>query len=303
MVSQQGNMGVVRAQENEPFDMPDLRLVPVGSLILHEHADEKRVARLQARLSADATLKNPPVVAAIPGTDRFVVLDGANRTSAVQRIGCPHLLVQVVDYQSDRVQLLTWHHLVTGREPAIFLQEIAKIGGLVLQPVSLHAARAALEARAILAYIVIPEEDMTSTVYAVDGMPGTEHHGTYSANVLLNSMVDTYKGDPHVAIHRVSTDELDEVSSYYDDISGLVVFPSYSPDDILKLAEAGTKVPTGITRHIINPRALRVNMPLALLRSNQPLEEKNAWWHEQVKKKLAANEIRLYQEATYLFDE
>ncbi len=303
MVSRQGNIGVVRAQENEPFNMPDLRLVPVESLILHEHADEKRVARLQARLSADATLKNPPVVAVIPGTDHFVVLDGANRTSAVQRLGCPHLLVQVVDYKSERVQLLTWHHLVTGREPSTFLQEIARIDGLLLQPVSLRAARSALDMRAILAYIVIPEKDMSSTVYAVDGTPDTEHHGTHSANALLNSMVDTYKGDPQVAIHRVNTDELDEVTSYYDNISGLIVFPPYSHDDILKLAEAGTKVPTGITRHIINPRALRVNVPMSLLGSNQPLEEKNAWWHEQVKRKLVANEIRLYQEATYLFDE
>lgn len=303
MVSQQGNRGTTWVQENAPLDMPNLKLVPVQSLILHEHADEKRVDRLQARLRADATLKNPPVVAPLPGTDHFVVLDGANRTSAVQRLGCLHLLVQVVDYKSERVQLVTWHHLITGRKPSTFLQEIAKVDGLLLQPVSLRAARAALDARAILAYIVIPEQDKSSTVYAVDGMPEMEHHGAHIANALLNSMVDTYKGDPQVAIHRVNSDELDEVASYYDNISGLVVFPPYSPDDILKLAEAGTKVPTGITRHIINPRALRVNVPLSLLSSNQPLEEKNAWWHEQVKRKLAANEIRLYQEATYLFDE
>ena len=33
------------------------------------------------------------------------------------------------------------------------------------------------------------------------------------------------------------------------------------------------------------------------------LEEKNAWWHDQVKRKLEGNELRLYQEFTYLFDE
>ncbi len=77
--------------------MPDLRLLAVDALVLHEHADEKRVARLEARLRNDGFLKSPPIVAPIPGSDRYVVLDGANRTSAIRQIGCPHLLVQVVD--------------------------------------------------------------------------------------------------------------------------------------------------------------------------------------------------------------
>jgi hypothetical protein len=35
----------------------------------------------------------------------------------------------------------------------------------------------------------------------------------------------------------------------------------------------------------------------------QSLEEKNAWWHDQIRRKLADNEVRFYQESTYLFDE
>lgn len=286
-------------------DLPDLRLLPVSSLIPHEYADEKRVARLVNRIRADGYIKNPPIVAPIPGTGNFVVLDGANRTNAIQRIGAPHVVAQVVDYKSSQVQLLTWHHLISGREPSTFLEEIALVPGLVLQPVSLDLARQALSARAILAYLVlpIPSEHNNFTVFTVDGIPGTDHHGTHTSTALLNAMVNTYKGDPQVTIHRVSTDELDDLMSYYDDVSGLIVFPPYTPDDILALAVSGAKVPTGITRHIISHRALRVNVPLTLLESSEPLERKNAWWHDQVKRKLSNNEIRLYQESTYLFDE
>src|SRR5215210_8801867 len=147
--------------------IPDLHLLPIEALILHEHADEKRVARLEARLRADGFLKNPPIVAPIPGTQRYVVLDGANRATAVQRIGCPHLLVQVVDYTSGQVQLQTWHHLITGRAPTTFLEEIAKIEGLVLQPAALEVARMALGNRAILAYIAVPDGSASSVVYMV----------------------------------------------------------------------------------------------------------------------------------------
>src|SRR5438552_295992 len=156
----------------EHIHMPDLRLLPAEDMVLHEHVDEKRVARLETRLRADGFLKNPPIVAAIPGTEKYVVLDGANRTSAVMRLGYPHLLVQVVDYNSDRVQLLTWHHLITGRKPDNFLQKIAEVPGLALQPVPLEMARDALRNRMILAYVAVPMGDAPggSMVFAVDGM-------------------------------------------------------------------------------------------------------------------------------------
>ena len=292
-------------RSTEHIDMPDLRLLPVEALVLHEHADEKRVARMQSRLSADGYLKNPPIVASIPGTERFVVLDGANRTRALEALGCKHLLAQVVDYKSGHVQLLTWHHLITGKKSVNFLKEIAGVNGLVLRPLHLKLARAALADRAILAYIAVPVSDSPdrSAVFTVDGLEGDEHLNTEKSTALLNALVDTYKGDPQVTIHRTNSDDLDDLLGYYDDIGGIVVFPPYTPDDILRLAEAGTKVPTGITRHIISHRALRVNVPVSLMAGSQPLEEKNAWWQDQIRRKLAANEVRFYEESTYLFDE
>lgn len=285
------------------FLLPDLRILPTSSLVLHEHADRKRVTRLHERLLHDGFLKNPPIVAPIPGIDRYVVLDGANRTSALCAIGSPHVLAQVVDYKGAGVQLYTWHHLITGRAPANFIAEIGKVPGIILRETSLEEARTALDTRAILAYIVVPSATASFRVYAIDGTPGTEHHSPEISTALLNATVDTYKNDPQVTIHRVNSDSLDELRDYYDNISGVVVFPPYTPDDILRLAVAGTKVPTGITRHIISPRALRINVPLSLLIGEQPLDDKIAWWHEQLKRKLSGNEIRLYQESTYLFDE
>jgi hypothetical protein len=272
-------------------------------LVLHEHADSKRVARLESRLQRDGTLKNPPIVAPIPGTDRYVVLDGANRVSALVSMGSPHVLAQVVDYKSDDVQLYTWYHLITGRTPATFLDEIREVRGITVEEAPLELARSTLADKMILAYLVVPDEREGTRVYLIDGVPGTDHHGTVPSTALLNATVDTYKGDPHVTIHRVSTDDLAELVQYYDHVSGLVVFPPYTPDDILKLATTGLVVPTGITRHIISPRALRVNVPIAILMSGDPLEQKTAWWNGQLKRKLAANEMRLYQESTYLFDE
>ena len=93
------------------------------------------------------------------------------------RLHCKHVLAQVVDYKSNNVQLLTWHHLITGKEPANFLKEIAAVDGLRLYPVQLEQARAALADRSILAYIAVPlpGEQSKSTVFMIDGVDGTEH--------------------------------------------------------------------------------------------------------------------------------
>lgn len=300
----------VRVKNEIHFTIPDLRVLAAESLVPHEHADWRRVSRLEARLRNDGYLKNPPIVAPIPGTDKYVVLDGANRAGAIANLGWPHILAQVVDYNSQGVKLLTWHHLITGRSPATFLEEIQAVPGLDVRPATLEEARRGLAAREILAYIAAPMENggqgteeniaRASMVYTVKPLTKSEKWGD---TALLNALVNTYKGDPLVNIHRVSSDEIEELLGYYDGVSGLVVFPPYSPDDIMRLAMTGARVPTGITRHIISPRALRVNAPMELLSGSGTLDEKNAWWHEETKRKLAANHIRLYQEATYLFDE
>jgi hypothetical protein len=214
----------------------------------------------------------------------------------------PHILAQIVDYKSEGVQLLTWHHLITGRAPSTFLEEIRMVPRLEVRATSLEDARGKLAAREVLAYIATPPRNGQNGAHVYTASVPSEASAT-DGTALLNSMVNTYKGDPLVNIHRVSSDELEGLLDYYDGVSGLIVFPPYSPDDILNLAQSGERVPTGITRHIISPRALRVNVPMSLLTSDQSLEAKNAWWHEETKRKLAANEIRLYQEATYLFDE
>ena len=45
-------------------------------------------------------------------------------------------------------------------------------------------------------------------------------------------------------------------------------------------------LPAGITRHVIPQRALRLNIPLHILQQDRPLEEKNDWLHEKIKRHL-----------------
>jgi ParB-like chromosome segregation protein Spo0J len=78
-------------------DLPDLRVVSLQSLVLHERMDPRRAPPLVEALRADGVLRNPPIVHPVSQrSERFVVLDGANRTTAFELLGIAHILVQVV---------------------------------------------------------------------------------------------------------------------------------------------------------------------------------------------------------------
>ncbi len=271
------------------IDLPDLRVVAMADVVLHEGADERRVAALSQRLQAEGVLRNPPIVAPLDET-RFVVLDGANRTSALRRLGVPDVVVQVVDY--GQVSLSTWFHLVTGARPERLLGAIRQIEGLAVEAATLDEARLALESGAAIAYLVMPDGEAFTLRGGGDLAERTAR---------LREAVAVYRGRAN--IHRVQTDDMAGLRPFYDEIAGLVVFPSYRPAEILALARLDLKVPTGITRHLIPLRALRANTELTFLWSDQQLSEKNRWLAEWTRHKLQGREIRVYEEATVLYDE
>lgn len=269
--------------------LPELRVVPMADVLLHEGADERRVAALTQRLQAEGLVKNPPIVSLLePG--RYVVLDGANRVSALRRLGVPDLVVQVVDYAE--VTLSTWYHLVTGIDGERLLAAMRAIAGLALRPASVEEARRELAAGTTLAFLATPG----GPVYSLAGGDGLA-----ARTALLREAVAAYKGRAN--IHRVQSDDLGSLAPFYDEIAALVVFPAYQARDILAMARADAKLPTGITRHLIPMRALRTNIELAFLWSDIHPAEKNRWLAEWTRHKLQQREIRIYEETTVLFDE
>jgi hypothetical protein len=177
-------------------------------------------------------------------------------------------------------------------QPDEFAAAVEGINGVVFEKTELLHARAALARRSGLAYIVYPD----GSVLVARGEDDLHVRAR-----LLNELVDIYRYQSR--IYRVNTDQLEQIRPYYENIAALVVFPRYTPSEIIELARNGAKLPAGITRHVIPRRALRINIPLAMMMENRPLAEKNAWLQDWLKKKLANKEIRYYEESTWLFDE
>ena len=275
--------------------LPDLRILPVADLLLHERHDAQRCEPLVQRLAEEQVLRNPPIVAPIgDGDARFVVLDGANRVTAAECLGLPHIAAQVVPYGSGAdVVLDCWHHLVTGVAPGDFAGALARLPGVRVVPADAAHARALLARREAIAAIA----------FADGGHCAVRAEGTLHERVAcLNDMVDLYRGAAQV--FRVSTDRIEALLPQHGEaVTALVLFTRHDPSEIVELARVGAALPAGITRHVIARRALRLDLPLAVLAAPGSLEAKNAWLEEWIRAKVAQRQVRYYQESTFVFDE
>jgi hypothetical protein len=263
---------------------PDLRIVMTQSLHPHEESDSQRLRPLVERVRTEPYMINPPIVAEMGG-DEYVVLDGANRTTAFAELGYPHILVQVVSYESGSVLLENWQHAVCSWSQPALLSALRGLPDLEMLEGQHHDA---------IAHLLLRDE----SVIALRAPVGTVHE----RNAALRHVVGIYQRS--AALHRTSLIEPEEVWTLHPDGVALVVFPRYQPSDIIAATKHKAFLPPGISRHIVIGRALRVNYPLDALRDpTQSLEAKNAALTTWLQAKVANRQMRFYAEPTYMFDE
>lgn len=268
-----------------------LRIVSLGDVVLHEQVETRRVERLLVSLQNDWLLKNPPIVTQFDG--KYIVLDGATRTTALQRIRCRDIVVQVVDYDAPGVILETWNHLLLDLPEETLLASLERVPGLRVVPTSPERADGELGRRASAASILLAG----GRAFSLYGS-GTS---VLEQADMLNRVVAVYEGRGEM--YRVAHTDLERLLAEHGRPGALVVFPCYRPDDIRQVAVNGVKLPMGITRHIIPGRVLRINIPLTLLERDEPLEQKNAWLDQWMASRMVERHVRFYQEPVFLFDE
>jgi hypothetical protein len=168
-----------------------LRVVETARLLLHEDPDAGRVARLREALRRDGVLRNPPAAALMPD-GRAVVLDGANRVTALREMGVHHAVVQAVDYGGSGIMLSTWRHYLgnNGAPP---------LRGLAL---ALPGARTATASEAEDGEALLERREAAAVVFDAEGtLLVGDSREPISAAAQLRALVRLYQGVSE--IHRV----------------------------------------------------------------------------------------------------
>lgn len=254
-------------------NLPNLKVVSLSKLVLHEFVDPGRVKRLSNKIKKDNIFTNPPLVAPIGQTGKFVVLDGANRTTVFKKLGFKDIVVQIVAYNKSGLELKTWNHLVSGIAAKDFFQQVKKVvSKSMIKKFKLRGNKIICRP--------IKKKNFFKQIEA------------------LNKMVDLY--NKHYKFHRL--DNASNFSANGQDKT-LIIFPKFTPQDIILVAEKNLKVPSGITRHLISGRALRIDLPMSILKQNKSLVWKNEQLKKLIKQRFEENKIRHYQEPIFIFND
>jgi hypothetical protein len=273
-----------------PHESLSLDIVPVDNVAPHEAIDEKRVARLMARLESDGRLVNPPVVAA--WRDRYIILDGATRFIALQRLGFPQVIVQVVPAASQDVSLHTWYHVISADRPFDdLLGRLREISGLDVTPRPPEAAAEALRLGGAICYLLARD----GSAWLLQAAAGVDRLA------LMNAIVDGYTR--WGAVERTLLTDLARLNGQFPHMVAVAVFPQFRPEEVFEIAGRGQQLPAGLTRFLIPGRVLRLNADLQRLKRPEPLAAKRAWLNEILADKLARSRLRYYQEPVVLLDE
>jgi hypothetical protein len=269
-------------------ELPELSIVPLENVDFHEEPDHERVAELVERFGADGVLQNPPIVAKSNSASRYLLLDGANRITALRTLDFPHVLVQVIDFQEPGLVLSHWHHAVEHLSAVQLLDHAASIDGVTVETEQKFTPT---QPR-LLCCLTFPEDSKTFLEGAEDLVARMQQLQQFTRFYHRRATMD-----------RVSYTNLDHLRQNYPDFTALVTFAPLTKNDLLTLTAADTRLPSGVTRVVLPKRALRFNLQLDFLGSDMTTEEKNIRLRDTIQRKIGGKCIRFYREPTFFFDE
>lgn len=276
-------------------NLPELQILPTESLVPHEWHDEQRARPLVERLRASGVLRNPPIVMPFDdGSDRYMVLDGANRISAFTQMGLPHILAQVVKEDDPGLELKKWNHVLWNWGAKALIDSISRLPNISFQEIDPDVKRPQSE-WPLKTLVWLQTHDGSAYIAR------TEETELRSRANQLAKIAHLYTDKAH--LDRTTAQRISELKGQYDNLTAIVVYPPFKVHQVLELCEAGILLPPGVTRFTMSPRALRVNYPLDELAANKSLSDKNNALERWVNERVARKGVRYYAEATVLFDE
>lgn len=249
--------------------LDDLRVVPLGRLILHEAHDARRLAGLRERIADDGVQRNPVIVA--PHETDYLVLDGAHRVHAMREIGCRLILVQIVEPPSAAE---SWGHLLSGVEiPKLWSVDEA----VVLDEAGDSFVARIRPAGGETVYVGAREPGLGGAVRALWGMQALYSNGG--------------------VVRRVDPDGLVEIGEG----EALILYRTFTVEELAEIVRCGTVLPAGITRFRLRERVLGVRFPLVYMRDGDT-RMGNTELRRFIEEQWEQNRIRYYGEPVVLFE-
>lgn len=274
-------------------DIFHLQIIPIKDILIHEEYDQSRAIPLIESFKKEKIIANPIIVASLDGK-KYLQLDGMNRFSAFKMLKFTSILCQIIDYNDqETVELSSWSHLFAGKKQK-FLTYIKSINNLILK----KGSPSDVSHR----YIKEEGQGRLCTIYFY---PGEVYLIYCSGDLLhkiesLNKIVSFYKDNivRDILPKNPNVSNIDLLFQEHDATNTLIVFPTFTRHQIVKVVKKGKLFPAGISRHIIKRRCLNVNLPISLFADIKSIRVQN----DKLEEYLASHNFRIYEEPTIYFE-
>ena len=278
-----------------------LKIIPIDEIIIHEEFDTSRSKNLIQKLKSSGLFTDPIIVASL-NNGKYLQLDGMNRINCFKLMGIKNILCQIVDYSNqEEIELSSWIHFFKDKRESFF-NYIKKDENLVIKKAELE----------LIGPRSIKEKDYGRLITVVDRKGGSYLVNTAGEFIdkikRLSYIVSFYENNITRSILPFSMTSRNVRLFFYEDphlnffdhpdSNLMVVFPNFTPQQIIEIAQAGAAVPAGITRHLVKGRCLNVNLPLSFFDNSVSLMELN----KRLDKILLKKAVRFYEETTIHFE-
>lgn len=126
-MSRRGRVIIKLPKTSIPVKYVEPVLIDVDKLLPHEEIVPGRLKDLMEKIRREGVVDMPIVVAPVPGTDKYLVVDGHHRWAAVKELGCRKVPAVIIDYFDERVKLKTWYPAIIGPIDRV-LEELRREG-------------------------------------------------------------------------------------------------------------------------------------------------------------------------------
>ncbi|MEK7597106.1 MAG: ParB N-terminal domain-containing protein [Patescibacteria group bacterium] len=274
-------------------DRFQVEVILIKDILVHEELDPSNSKELINFLKKSQTLSNPIIVASLGGK-KYLQLDGMNRIYSFKTLGLKTISAQIVDYNDqEKIELSSWLHILKG--------DIKEFLNFIKEDKSLVVSQGKMDQ---VGHRYIKEKDfgrLCSIVTNKKEVFFISTGGNFSEKIKrMNYLVYFYKNNlsrgalPYTLNH----DSVKNFFKQYPNDNIIVIFPTFTPQQVIESAKSGVLLPTGITRHLVKGRVLNIDLPLSLFNNKKPLKEQN----EEQDKILLKKRSRLYEEATVNFE-
>ncbi|MEH0935369.1 ParB N-terminal domain-containing protein [Micromonospora psammae] len=235
--------------------------VPLSDLVLHEDVEPARLRDVSRGLRTAGVQRNPILVT--PFGARWLVIDGAHRTSALRHLGATHALVQ--SFAPEEYRLDAWHHLLDEAVSGV-LREMTTTGRCAACRTGTGTCLATVATGGMIHHLWCATSDVAAAARLMASVVNRYAHGAGFRRLPA--------GEPGGAGELVR-----------------IAWRPWSIDRLRRAVLAGAVLPTGVTRFIAPGRVLNVDLPLSLL---------TAPVHDGIGAHLTRRRYRYYPEPVFL---